>query len=465
MISPGRLPPWFFPLALLGCTDPDPPVPDDPPDTTFREQIGVELEDIAAAKLPEFASPVGDVDGDGIDDLVWDGDSGYPLLYSGPIEGDLDAQVVTATFTYDEGGASVVPVGDMNGTGFHDLAFRRYSSQTGELAYTFIAGTFSGEIDLDEHEAAFASEDSSHWRLMDDVGDLNGDGRADTVLAYCDNTYNWESYYLFYGPITEPLDVERADASFREARPDERYASLGLSFVPGEDYDQDGFQDIVAVELPSEDECTSAVDEEFCHRAHILPGPFEGEIDIFARSAAELWAPSMSTSFIHAGDTDGDGNADLFLINDSVFGWGIHTQTGPFVGSSIAEETAGAYIEYMYDGSFFEVASPIDIDADGKTDIVFCVNEYESYYGYSGSDVYVFFGPHSARRNYEDADLIIRPPEPFDVVDVEPAGDLNGDGHEDLMVYTKDYDETLEECTYVVYGGEDFVDRMEAAAR
>jgi len=117
-------------------------------------------------------------------------------------------------------------------------------------------------------------------------------------------------------------------------------------------------------------------------------------------------------------------------------------------------------------GSEFRFASPLDINADGKSDLVFCLYGYAATPGDWGSDVYIFLDPACEQRDVSEADIVLRTPTGLDALDLGLPGDVNGDGHDDLMVFLEDVsgEAEVEYTTSIIYGGEDFVERMQAAA-
>ena len=156
----------------------------------------------------------GDVDGDGIDDLLA-GSWNYaeaPKLWFGPIVGSSlrDADVIV----HDTQGSSYLGRalsigGDLDGDGLHDLAIAApWANQVGAV-FLFYADSVAGVSDLDDVSADATMRGSSGTELgypVETDGDFDADGADDLVTIGSD-------VIGFYGPVWGELAVE--DASFR----------------------------------------------------------------------------------------------------------------------------------------------------------------------------------------------------------------------------------------------------------
>jgi MYXO-CTERM domain-containing protein len=186
----------------------------------------------------------GDVDGDGFDDLlVGDpyaaADRGAVYLFMGSVEGVVGADESAAFELVGadaEGGlgGSVAGVGDLNGDGFDDLVAgaRDANRERGE-AYVFYGaeeGIQSGPV-TEAHltltgENRFAEE-------VSDGGDVNGDGLAELLIG----SRSQEQVFLFLGRtegILETADVELAGSG-----------QFGADIDAAGDVNGDGYGDLV----------------------------------------------------------------------------------------------------------------------------------------------------------------------------------------------------------------------------
>ncbi|HEX8207244.1 MAG TPA: integrin alpha [Solirubrobacteraceae bacterium] len=141
---------------------------------------------------PNLADGVGDVNGDRRDDLLLTG--GTQVVYGRTEPGRVDlgdaTRVLTITRTGPLRGTDFAGgVGDVTGDGLADLAFGNSgasgSCRTGAGAITFVPGRAGGgttdaaggfTLVGDETGAALGQE-------VEGAGDVNGDGRADVVVA------------------------------------------------------------------------------------------------------------------------------------------------------------------------------------------------------------------------------------------------------------------------------------------
>lgn len=119
---------------------------------------------------------VGDIDNDGISDIIWwnqiDGRVNHWLMTSSmsvkPESGSLGAHASPATW-------KVVGVGDFNADGRTDVLWK--DDATGDVEIWLTAGLYS------YHAITLAHGVIAQWRVAD-VGDYNGDGRADILWRH-----------------------------------------------------------------------------------------------------------------------------------------------------------------------------------------------------------------------------------------------------------------------------------------
>ncbi len=159
-------------------------------------------------------SPAGDVDGDGLDDLLVGADgnreggsaAGKAYLFLGSTLAARTAstiQLTNADFAFigenadDRTGASVSPAGDVDGDGLDDLFVGAPGNDDGGAwagkAYLLLGSTLaastSSTIDLSQADFAFigeSSEDNAGTSVAGG-GDVNGDGRDDLLVGAPDN--------------------------------------------------------------------------------------------------------------------------------------------------------------------------------------------------------------------------------------------------------------------------------------
>lgn len=301
----------------------------------------------ADASFTGYALAVGDLNGDGIDDLAVgaprsEGPDGEAVLgvvfifygsesWAAQLATTADADVIIQGEKTDGQFGAQLAIGDFNGDGIADLfaaapAYEDLDAEAAGKVYGFLGGNLDAEIDLRlvevEGDIEIVGERTAQ-RLGQGlaVGEMNGDGYDDLALGApglappLPGSGDKENFagtgYVFLGrevPSTLRLDLA-ADA------PDTRLAwsgqlnNLGAALAIG-DIDDDGLGDLLlaAPNLPSK----SAAGEVFTVYGRTnWPTEFDlgaADITIHGASSGEHFGFAVAT-----GDTTGDCVPDLFL--------------------------------------------------------------------------------------------------------------------------------------------------------
>jgi hypothetical protein len=203
----------------------------------------------------------------------------------------------------------------------------------------------------------------------------------------------------------------------------------------------------------------------------ILYGPLEGSIGLFDKADAIITAPVgrywgdtyYATDFQPGGDLFGDGQETL-VAQDWILQQAICVYAGPFSGKMMINADA-TVTSPAGDFQYFHIVSGMDVNADGVGDLLFSYTYYDWEYGYKergGSPAYLFLGPLCGNMTNDDADVRLQPYSPSFVRDVSNAGDISGDGVDDVILSVDANDEWDETSDYVVHGGTDLMERMMA---
>ena len=359
-------------------------------------------------------SSAGDVDGDGLDDLLisapeasaLSGEAyvGKSYLYfaSSIIQGgtfylaqaDVSFQ---GEYTYDFSGASVSSAGDVDNDGLADVLISApKNAQNGEFAgktYLFFGSTISkgGAFHLSEADAAFLGEalyDRSGGSLAS-AGDVDGDGRADLLIGAAENSgvgeFAGKSYLLFGSTIGSggTFDLSLADVSFTGENP---WDESGYSISSAGDVDGDGRADLL-IGAPQYDSAqgdpTNGYDG--VGRSYLFFASTVTSGGSFSLSAAdatftgEELGDASGFSVSGAGDVDGDGRSDL-LIGAPKNGTGGDSagKSYLFFGSTVAaggsfqiSQADFAFVgEHEWDYSGESLSSAGDVDGDGLGDLL-----------------------------------------------------------------------------------------------
>ncbi len=204
----------------------------------------------------------GDTNGDGYSDFIVgaygddDGGSGAgaAYLFQGPLSSG-SILVSTADVKYvgeaagDHAGWSVAGVNDVNGDGNEDVVVGSYGyddsgNSSAGAAYLMNSNGQSGSVDLSVADARFIGEGNNHRAgyTVAGMGDMEGDGWADILVAspWADNKAG--RVYLIYGNVSGSMSLSQADAQF-QGETSKDYLGRAMGGVG--DTNGDGFYDFV----------------------------------------------------------------------------------------------------------------------------------------------------------------------------------------------------------------------------
>ena len=476
---------------------------------TLDESEGFRVDGAAPGDISGFAvSSAGDVNGDGIDDFLVgsrqaspDGrtNAGVTHVVFGNKNGfgttldlaDLDGSngfAINGVGGADFSGVGVSSAGDVNGDGLDDIiigadAQGLYFESDSYVVFGSDSG-FSAEVELSALDGSNGFRIDAGGPNVSGAGDINGDGFADIVTgnirASPTDVFSGESYVILgtSDGFDASIDLATLDGTngFRIAGVDQNDFS-GTSVSSAGDMNGDGYDDVI---IGAENAGPGGAS----YVVFGKPSGFAADLDLstldgtngFRLDGVQEFGVSGS-SVSSAGDVNGDGLDDL-VIGDFIAdanGYDNAGQSYVVFGKasgysasfdlSSLDGTNGFAVNGVFftDRFGFEVSGAGDVNGDGFDDIIFGAPLVD-FVGYENAgEAYVLFGKASGF----DASVTLFTPSGNNDLDgtegfaingavrqlghtVSDAGDINGDGFDDVIVGTNSSGVNGE--SYVIYG-------------
>jgi hypothetical protein len=409
----------------------------------------------------------GDVDGDGYDDVlvgahryddVGGNDEGRVELYLGSPSGAEKTPAWTKVGDQEWGnfGISVASAGDVNGDGFADVIVGATLYDDGEAdegkAFLYL-GSESGLESEASWTAGGDQNVAGFGKSVASAGDVNGDGFGDVIVGanFYDGDEDSEGMAFVYHGSTDGLSKLHAWSS---AGPAQGYAQFGVSVASAGDVNGDGYDDVIVGCLNYE----NGSDEE--GGAFVFLGSGSGlELEASWIAEPDQEYTQFGISVASAGDVNGDGY-DEVIVGAPAYD-DFATDDGAaflFHGSSTGLAAKGsAVVSSVGWGQALanrgtSVAPAGDVDDDGFDDLIVGVPYYDALDWSDGGGAFVSFGlPGGGSSSWA---LSLGHDDAAFGWSVSSAGDVNGDGFADVIIGANKFDdEDINEGRALVFHG------------
>jgi hypothetical protein len=454
--------------------------------------------DQADAQLGWSVATAGDVNGDGLSDVIvgahlydnGQADEGRAFVFHGSATGLSPAANWTAES--DQAGArlgfSVATAGDVSGDGYGDVVIgaslfdNGHTDEGRAFVYLGSATGLPGGPNAGPGDAGWTAEsDQGGAQLGISVataGDVNGDGFSDVIVGAWlhDNgqadegrafVYHGSATGLSGGPNAGPGDADWT------AESNQGFARFGLSVGTAGDVNGDGFSDVVAgawlYDNGQADEGRAFV---YHGSATGLPGgPNAGPGDADWTAESDQASAQLGFSVATAGDVNGDGFSDI-IVGAWLYDNGQGDEGRAFVYHGSATGLSGGPGADPNDADWtaesdqasaqlgVSVATAGDVNGDGFADVIVGAKVYDNGQTDEGR-AFVFHGSATGLSGApwadpNDADWTAESDQASAQlgVSVATAGDVNGDGFSEVIVgaYLHDNGQTDEGRAFVFHG-------------
>ena len=382
-------------------------------------------EDVVNSYFGISVSSAGDVNGDGLSDIVigaygYGSNTGRAYFYDYFMKNEIISELtLTGESSSNFFGSSISSAGDVNGDGFSDII-------VGAYGYNFTAGRayiYFGGYSMDNIADVVLSAEASgnaYGLSVSTAGDVNGDGYSDVIVGASGYNSGRGRTYIYFGGNTmnNIADVIMTGTGSSD--------EFGREVSNAGDLNGDGYSDVA------------------------VSAPFINKIYIYYGGAAmnnvdDLLITGVSAfSVASAGDVNGDGFSDFIAGqtlpngNAYIYYGGENMDNG--IDVTLSGETNGDVF-----GS--SVSSAGDINGDGFSDVIVSATGFNSYTG----KAYIFLG-NEQMDNIPDVIMTGEAVNNDFGSSISSAGDINGDGFSDVIVGARGNNSNIGKA-YIYFGG------------
>ncbi|MEY3212476.1 MAG: hypothetical protein RIT28_2957 [Pseudomonadota bacterium] len=335
----------------------------------------------------------------------------------------------------------------------------------------------SGTLGVSNANFTLSDGSSSYLGYDMGAGDINGDGYDDLVVSSYTITVGSATSagrsYVLYGPLTADRTVTSSyDASLDGVV---AYDYAGKAVATGGDLNGDGYDDIVIGGSgydPSSRSSGGLVGLRYGSATKLSGSTSFAALDASFAGATSSDYLGDVVKFI--GDVNGDGYDEL-----AVGAWGTDSPassagavyiipgsatrySGMSTVTTAAKLTITGVLSSDYMGDLHSIAGPIDLDGDGYNDLVAGSKYIDSGTTYSIGGAYIFYGTAGTLSTsvsfsvaFANASFLGGVAYDYLAEFPESAGDVNGDGYDDLVLGATGSDTGASDagCAYLIHGG------------
>jgi fibronectin type 3 domain-containing protein len=412
-------------------------------------------DDQASAEFGYSVASAGDVNGDGYSDVIVgaryyntaNSNAGKAYLYLGSSSG-LQASPSWNSSGDDQAGArfgySVASAGDVNGDSYDDVIIGAYGySASRGKAYLYLGSSSGLEASPSWTSSGDDQAGAYFGYSVANAGDVNGDGYSDVIIGakYYD-TANTDAgkAYLY---LSNSSGLQASPSWTSNGDNDQANANFGNSVASAGDVNGDGYSDVI-IGAKYYDTANSNAGKAYLYFGIPSSSGLQASPS-WTSSGDDQAGAEFGNSVASAGDVNNDSYADVIVGAHSydIVGGGegkAYVYLGSTSGLTPSWNSSG---DGDQGGACFghSVASAGDLNGDGYDDVIIGAYWYNTAGVPKTGKAYLYIGSSSG--------LQTSPSWTSSGDDqagacfgnsVASAGDLNGDGYSDVMIGAYGYD-------------------------